>query len=160
MDPLPDGTTVTDPPTEPTTTSPNPAGDVDGLGPPDPPNRRPDPPAGTRTASSSPVSKPTAAEAAKLVAGILGLVVAGVAAVVAWRGRRELRRPTGQQLDDIAAPLARIAVRHVPAELLNADLADGLLAAGAIGAYLGDGKLIRPPTIDAGVPDNLAELEA
>lgn len=99
--------------------------------------------------------KPTAADTARLVAGLLGLVVAGAAMVVRWRAGRELRRPTKGQLDDISAPLARIGMRHVPAGLLNADLADSLAAGAALGAYVSAGPLIEHVGVDAGVPQGL-----
>jgi hypothetical protein len=140
----------------PTTTAAGVANDVgpDHLEPAGPRPR----PADTPTPTSS-AGKPTAAQTAKLIAGLLGLAVAGAAAVIGWRGRRQLRRPSKQQLDDISAPLARITIRHVPADLLKEDLADAALAGAAVGAYLTDGPLILPADIDPGVPANLTELE-
>ena len=65
---------------------------------------------------------------------------------------RELRRPTDEDRAAIAAPLARIARRHVPAAALGPDLLDVIDVAGATSAYIGDGPLtysLAPvPTLD------------
>lgn len=128
-------------------------------GPPDRPARRPAG-AATRTGTSSAgTDLPTAAETAALIAGLLGLALVGVAAVIRWRGRRQLRQPTKGQMHDIAAPLARIALRHVPAELLNPDLADAASAGAAFAAYVNDGPLIEPVYVDAGLPADLQDPE-
>lgn len=125
----------------------------------DPSSHRPDlddRPA-TRTATSSAGTEPRPAspkETAKLVAGLLGLLMLGVAGLVRWsrRGRVQLRQPTPEQLDDIAAPLARIAMRHVPAALLTPDLVDAGLAGAAVANYVNDGQLVAPVDVDPGVP--------
>ncbi|HET6215339.1 MAG TPA: hypothetical protein VFE14_20910 [Micromonosporaceae bacterium] len=124
--------------------------------PPEPHTPRPAPDA-TRTPTSDTTGDggpkpPDAKTTAKLVAGLIGLVVVGAAALIAHRRGRELRQPTGEQLDDIAAPIARIALRHVPAGLLSADLADAMLAASATGAYLSDGPLLSDRLVDTGLP--------
>ncbi|GAA4699882.1 hypothetical protein [Phytohabitans rumicis] len=109
----------------------------------------------TRTSSAGDVPKPDAAATARVVAGLLGLVAAGVAGLVLWTRRRQLRRPTSEQLDDIAEPLAAIAMRHLPVEFLSKDLVDGLAAGSAVGAYLTDGPLLTHPDVDPGVPADL-----
>lgn len=129
----------------------------DGAAGPDaPPSPRPDDEP-TRTAISS-VSKPSAAEATALMVGVLGLVVAGAAFVVRLRTRRKLREPTSQQRRDIAAPLGRILLRRADLTLLGPDIADLLQAGAATGAYLGDGDLLGPLDLDAGIPDDLGDL--
>jgi hypothetical protein len=104
----------------------------------------------TRTEGSSRVSKPTLTETSELLIGVLGLVVAGAAFALRQWARRELRKPTKAQEERIAAPLARIALRHVPAHLLNATLMDTLTAGGAVGVYLNDGPITTPTYDDAG----------
>lgn len=105
---------------------------------------------GTRTGGSSRVSKPTIDETTELLIGALGLVVAAAAFALRQWARRELRKPTAAQEDRIGRPLARIALRHVPAHLLNADLMDVLAAGGAVGVYLNDGPLTEPMHVDPG----------
>lgn len=118
---------------------------------------RPDADPRTLTSSAGKAPKPSTAETARLVAGLLGLAVAGVALVVRWRGR-DLRRPTKTQVDDIAAPVARILMRHVDPLLLSPDLADAALAGSAVGAYLTDGPLLQWLPEQAGLPDPEGEL--
>jgi hypothetical protein len=85
------------------------------------------------------------------------MVAAAAATVVRWRLQRTLRQPTKTQRGDIAAPLARIALRHADLSWLNKDLADALEAGNAVGAYINDGDLLLPLHPDAGVPDDLQE---
>lgn len=123
-----------------------------------PPSLRPEP-NGTRTATSDTTGevapKPTVKDTAVLVAGVLGLVVTGVALLVRLRRGVQLRRPTKAELDDIAKPLAGLATRHVPAGILNRDLGDIIAAGAAAGAYLNNGPLIEDVYIDNGLPDNV-----
>jgi hypothetical protein len=112
----------------------------------------------TQTSTPGKAPKPSAAETARLVAGLLGLAVAGAAVLVRWR-RRDLRRPAKDQLDDVAAPIARILMRHVDPALLSPDLADAAMAGAALGAYLTDGPLLLPLPVDAGVPSELPDPE-
>lgn len=157
MDPPPAGIPAgsPDPDSRPETLADSPQASGGGLyeRPPLRPDRN-----GTRTATSDStgdVPKASAKETAKLVAGLLGLVVAGVATLVRLRRGVQLRRPTVGELDDVAAPLARIAVRHVPAGMLTNDLADVAAAAAATGAYLSVGPLIEAVFVDAGLPDDV-----
>lgn len=122
------------------------AGKLLGLG-----NRRPDTPDGTPSGISSPESggrrQPVgAAEAAVLIAGLIGVLALGAAWLVQMRsaGHRTLRKPTKTQQNDIARPLAQIASRHVPADLLHADLGDAIQALTAAGAYITSGPLVTP----------------
>jgi len=125
-----------------------------------PPTPKPDH-GDTRTPISSggeALHKPTPGEATALVVGILGLVVAGAAWWVSRRPGRRLREPTKTQSNDIAAPIARIALRHADLSWLGDDVADALKAAAATGAYLNSGPLIITDGADSsGVPDNLQE---
>lgn len=140
-DPAPEGTTVSDPQSSPV------LADVA--------------PEDTRRSSASPRTSSSAGEKAdpKIVAGALAAVVGIVATLVSavlLRGPRprELRRPTDEQADAIAAPLARIAGRHVPAAVLAPDLMDGIAAAAAVGNYIAEGP-ITSPAYDAGqLPDD------
>lgn len=113
----------------------------------------------TPTDTSSPASKPSPAVTAGLIAAAIGMVAVAGAAVVKWRLQRTLRTPTEPQRGSIAAPLARIALRHVDLAWLNKDLADVLTAGNAIGDYVNDGPLLQPLHPDAGVPDNLQETQ-
>lgn len=129
----------------------------------EPPSPRPDR-NGTRTATSDstgePAPKVSTKDTAVLVAGLLGLAVAGLAVLVRLRRGATLRRPTKQELDDVAAPLARLALAHVPAGILNADLANLAAAGAATGAYLSNGPLIEHPYTDPGLPADLQEEPA
>jgi hypothetical protein len=128
-----------------------------------PGREQPKPAATTPSASSSAseqpdlVKRPAVKDAAVVIVGILGLVVGAAALGVRWRGQRELRRPTAQQLEDVAQPLARIAHRHADASWLNLDLLDILAAGNAIGAYITEAPLTVQLTPDAGVPADLQE---
>lgn len=111
---------------------------------------RPDGPDGTPTENSSrgsgkrdPVDE---ADAVLLLTGILGMLAAAAVWIVQSRSRGMLsfRQPSKQQSADIARPLAAIAARHVPAHLLNADLADVIHAGNATAAYATAGPLIVP----------------
>jgi hypothetical protein len=75
-----------------------------------------------------------------LLAGILS-VTAGALAVILARTGRQLRRPTRDENRAIARPLARIFVRHVPAEFITADLADLGEAGAAIEEYVAAGPV-------------------
>lgn len=115
---------------------------------------------GTRTRTSASTGDADPKLTAELTAAALGVVVAAIAfAVQLRRGarRRQLREPSNAQLDDMAAPLARIAGRHLPVEVLNKDLVDGLIFAGAAGRYLRDGDLLVEDLVDAGIPADLQE---
>lgn len=96
-----------------------------------------------------------ATETAKVLAGLM-LAVTGLAALLARRTGREFRKPTKVQADDIAAPIARIAVRHLPMDLLGPDLMDAGIASSAIAGYLfDDGPLVQRW---AGDPDTIIPL--
>jgi hypothetical protein len=85
-------------------------------------------------------------DVAETIAGLLIIAAAGLAAVVARGGRRQLRQPTRDQADDLGAPLARIACRHLPMALLSPDLKDVGAFAGALRGYVDDGPLIDRST--------------
>jgi len=89
--------------------------------------------------------------------GFVGLVVAGAAFLLRRTRGVDLRQPTEDQAEGMAKPLARLALRHVPAHLLNADLLDILSFGAATGAYLNDGPLTEPLYEDPGIPDDLQE---
>lgn len=81
----------------------------------------------------------------RMVAQVLGgllLLLTGTLAMLASRQGKSFRQPTPQQRDDIADPLARIAVRHLPLEALGPDLADATAAAVSVHSYVMDGPLI------------------
>jgi hypothetical protein len=71
-----------------------------------------------------------------------------MALLIRWRGR-ELRKPTEAQRAEIAAPLGRIAGRHMPAELFTPDLTDAIITADAFITYLEDGTLITWPVTES-----------
>jgi len=111
---------------------------------------------GTRTGTSSrdsdlcpglePRAKVGIEEATILLAGLLGVATLGCAWLVQRRsrGQKTLRQPSDVESSRIAAPLARIASRLVPADLLAPSLADGIMAMSATGAYLTAGPLVIP----------------
>ena len=116
----------------------------------------------TRTGTSSRDSDddgPSTADTTALIAVVVVGVALGVGALIRWRVQAKLRPPTRPQAKDIAAPIARIAKRHLDLSWLNADLKDVIEAGVATGAYLDDGPLLEPIYPDAGVPDNLQEAQ-
>jgi hypothetical protein len=159
-DPTPEDPNGTDP-TSPMTSLPSPEKDADGYvglyeaGTPKP--DRVSIRTGISSRGSESVKKPTHAETTALVVGLVLAVGSVAAAVVRWRTRKELRRPTDEQADRIAAPLARIGLRYVPAHLLNADLFDLVSAGAAVGVYLNDGPLLYERAEP--IPDNLQEAQ-
>ena len=115
------------------------------------PGMKPERPAGAiPTGISSPGSerapKVGVKEATIALAGLLGVATLAGAWVVQRRtaSRQTLRQPSPYQSDSIAAPLARIAARLIPAELLAPSIADAIMAMSATGAYLTDGPLVVP----------------
>jgi hypothetical protein len=78
---------------------------------------------------------------AMVLSGLFALAARFLDRVAAVRGR-ELRQPTKVQRADVAEPLARIAVRHLPLQALNDDLTDAFEALLAVEAYVDDGPLI------------------
>jgi hypothetical protein len=107
----------------------------------------------TRTGTSATPGtdeKPSAKDTAKLVAGLLAMAAVGAAALVRWRLRAKLREPSKAQADEMAEPLARIGLRHVPAGKLHPDLLDATQFAAALGRYLNDGPLLERAYVDAG----------
>jgi hypothetical protein len=102
----------------------------------------------TRTADSSeqltgptrPTKTETARNAGILLAGVL-TVAAGLAAMALARAGRQLRRPTREETRAVAQPVARILVRHIPADMITADLADMGEAAAGISDYMSAGPV-------------------
>lgn len=97
-------------------------------------------------------------EAAQVIAGLIGLLAALGAWVIAHRQGLTLRRPDKREASLMAGPLGKIAARHIPAELLTGDIADGIEAGAAFGTYLNNGPLIVPTYTDPNVPDE-SELQ-
>lgn len=63
------------------------------------------------------------------------MVLLGVSWALARRGLA-LRMPTDGELEDITEPLGRVAVRHLPMELLSPDIRDSTSSARALYGYL------------------------
>lgn len=112
--------------------------------------------ADTRTATSS-TGRTTPEDAAKLIIGLGGLAVGLAAWAVRARLRRRLRRPTEEELADVAAPVGRILHRRWGHLLgtLGPDLADLILAGTAAGNYVNAGPLLEPDHPDPGLPADL-----
>jgi hypothetical protein len=75
------------------------------------------------------------------------MITAGLG-MVAARRNRAFRQPTPRERDDIARPLARIAVRHLPLDLIGDDLADITEATVATHDYVSAGPLLTLPNPD------------
>ncbi len=112
-----------------------------------------DEPASPRTTTSTrrkPGGDPR--EVAMVLGGLLVLLTGTLALLANQRGRT-FRQPTIRQRDDIAQPLARIAVRHLPLDALGPDLADATMAAVALHAYVMAGPLTPPISADSPAGD-------
>jgi hypothetical protein len=119
------------------------------------------------TGPTRPSKTETARNAGILLAGIL-TVAAGLAAVVLARAGRQLRRPTREETRAVAQPVARILVRHIPADMITADLADMGEAAAGISDWMSAGPvaprvvavqhigMVPPPDAD---PDTAAAAD-
>lgn len=113
----------------------------------------------TRTSDSTgDAPKISVKETVKLVSGLLVIVV-GVAALVASAtdpsGQRALRRPTDDERQNIAGPIASILVRHADPALLNPDLTDLILAGSATVDYVSAGPLMTAVSVDPGMPPDV-----
>lgn len=102
-------------------------------------------------------SKVSKANVIALVAGIIAVAATAANVAVRWQLKRQLRQPSKRQRREIAAPAARILMRHADMAKLAPDLVDALDLAAATGAYVGDGPLLQPlnHTADSGLPDDL-----
>lgn len=105
----------------------------------------------TATSTDRPALKPGGdpAQVAKVIGGLFVIVVTSLSVLARRRGK-EFRQPTPEQRDDVARPLARIAVRHLPLDLIGEDLADATEAAVAVHEYAMDGPIVRAPHVDHG----------
>jgi hypothetical protein len=107
-----------------------------------------DPAPATRTATSSggttPVSRAaTERNAAKVVVAVVA-IVCGAASLALGRLGRRLREPTADQVADFAEPVAAILARHIPAEKLNADVADLAKASVPVSEWMRGGPIAPP----------------
>ena len=91
-------------------------------------------------------------QVAQVIGGLL-ILLTGTLALLANQRGRTFRQPTARQRDDIAEPLARIAVRHLPLDALGPDLADATAAAVALHSYVMDGPLTPPISADNSAGD-------
>ena len=104
--------------------------------------------AATPTSTDRPPLKPggNAQQVAQVIGGLFVILVTTLS-VLARRSGREFRQPTPEQRDDVARPLARIAVRHLPLDVIGPDLADATEAAVAAHNYAMDGPIVTRPTV-------------
>ena len=79
-------------------------------------------------------------DVAKVIGGLIVILTATLG-ILAQRSGRSFRQPTPQQRDEIANPLASIAVRHLPLDVIGEDLADVTQAAVATHSYIMAGPL-------------------
>lgn len=128
-----------------------------------PASATPTPTSGDNLTSST--NRADVARNAGVFLGALISVAFGIAAIGLSRVGRQLRRPDKDEVRDIARPLARIAVRHIPADMITADLADLGEAGAAVERYVAAGPVaprvvavehIGMPTADG--PDNPAPV--
>ncbi len=92
------------------------------------------------TTERAPATRKQAQNTSKLVKGLLKMAVVVVEAVMKRAGR-EFRRPEEHQLDGVAQPLARVAVRHLDVSYISDDLMDLTEAGGALSDYILDGPV-------------------
>ncbi len=111
---------------------------------------------GGRVVGSSPAATPTEASSggttdpverrkqarntSKLVKGLLKIVIVSAEALLGRMGR-EFRRPEEHQIDGVAQPLARIAVRHLDLSYISDDLLDLTEAGGGLSDYILEGPV-------------------
>lgn len=113
-------------------------------------------PTGDRTGTSATddeSAKLDPEKAARILAGVIGLVATGVSVFVAWRSKHTvtLRKPSREQALDIAEPVARILLRHFGLSAFP-DIEDGVEALAAAGAYVSpeSGPILVPVTLPTG----------
>ena len=82
-------------------------------------------------------------ELTAVIGGALALAISGVGLLLRRRART-VRQPNKRELDAFAEPLARIACRHFPMDLLGPDLLDITKAGKATSDYVTNGRLIVP----------------
>jgi len=87
-------------------------------------------------------------EVAALFSGLLVLALGAYAGLMKKRGGY-FRMPTETERDDITIPLGRIAVRHLPMQMIGPDLKDIAESGAATHAYVSAGPLRRKP-----IPNN------
>lgn len=80
---------------------------------------------------------------AKVVASLLKIVFWGAEQLMLRTGRK-LRRPTEDQMLDMAEPTSTLIVRHTPLAYAPESLVDISQLAGAVADYLQDGPLVTP----------------
>lgn len=97
-------------------------------------------------------TKDELAHAGKLVRGILSAAVVLADGLIRRFGKRELRRPTADHLDDFSDPVGQILARHADLSVLGPDLIDVTTAAAAVGNYLIDGPITSPRATESAVP--------
>lgn len=129
----------------PETEGPSPAEGTTGPRPPiSPPFGQPDPkpeaPAPPRTRTSS-GGDPL--EVSKVLAGLLTVIIGGLAWVIARRGY-ELRTPTEHEMRDFTDPVGRIATRHLDMAMFSPDLADATMATAAAVKYASSSPIGTP----------------
>jgi hypothetical protein len=147
--------------------SPSPSTASGSLGSPSDPHALPSPSGSdassfrpTSTSGTEPRLKPGGdpEQVRVVIAGLLLMVTATLGVLAARRGR-EFRQPDRGERDAIARPLARIAVRHLPLDLIGPDLADATEATVAVHNYVSAGALLVDPRVtflgdDEDDPDN------
>lgn len=137
------------------------AGDADGFDDGGHPGHPSPGPRATRTSTrTTNSSSGDTVDTAVLIAAGLGLTVALAGWAVRVWSKQRLRRPTKEQLRDIAKPLARLAARTWDAAVVDKTLLDVIEAGAATALYLEDGPLLsRDLVVTTGVPDHLQEEE-
>jgi hypothetical protein len=86
---------------------------------------------------------------AKALTGLLLVFTLGLAWVARKRGW-EFRSPTQEEASDMMTPVARIAVRRLPMDLLNPDIYDFAEAVSAFDSYAKADVLLSRSVPDAG----------
>lgn len=98
-------------------------------------------------------SRDERAHAGKLVKGLLGALIVLTDGLMRRYAKRDLRRPTDENLEDFSNPIGQILARHVDLSALGPDLMDITDAASAAGEYLIDGPVSTLRRPESAVPD-------
>lgn len=98
-----------------------------------------------------------------MVGGVLNIALSLADIVIRRLRGRKVRQPSRDQVDDIAEPLASLAIRHLDMTKFGPDLADIVAAGGAASGYMREGPMTepleeQPPVVQVGMEHGVEEV--